>query len=200
MLLDCENLVGTTNLCLITEQINNNNNKSAGMCVMFSSCQREICHPALFYPSITASCISRTLYSSHLFLTIDSSAHNASFAHRATLKLFPMRKRRRRKAKYLIKNQPARNKEKGTGEVKLTLCGFSLILKVMNEVKIQSNTNTRFSWLWRSQEETYEPRGMKGWRRGGEGSSPSELPLLCLCEGVETLRGAYSVSHVERRM
>lgn len=58
LMLDCENLVRMTNLCLITQQISNN--KSAGIYVMFLSCRRGICHSVFLHPSITAFSMSQS--------------------------------------------------------------------------------------------------------------------------------------------
>lgn len=142
-----EKLVGITNLCLITQQINNNN-KPAGICVMCLSCQRGICHYVFFNPSITAFCISQPFI---LHTYFSGLIHQHTMLH---LHICPLRSPLKCYWKYLIKTQPTENEEKRAGELKLTLCGLSLILKVINEPRSQSNKNKRFPWLWHSHKET----------------------------------------------
>lgn len=113
-------------------------------------------------------------YSSHLFLRIYQ--HIMLHLHISTvwssLKCY---------SKSLIRNQLAK-RVKRNGELKLTLCGLSLILKVMNELRTQSNKNKRFSWLWHSYKETQEPRG----REGGRAQPKPPLPALPLWRSGDT--------------
>lgn len=129
-------LVGITNLCLITQQINNS--KPAGMCVMCLSCQRGICHYVFFNPSITAFCNSQPFI---LHTYFSGLIHQHTMLH---LHICPLRSPLKCYSKYLIKTQPTENEEKRAGELKLTLCGLSLILKVINDSRTQSNKNKRF--------------------------------------------------------
>lgn len=134
------------------------------VCIFFSSLYHSFLHQS-------------ALYSSHLFLRIYQ--HIMLHLHISTvwssLKCY---------SKSLIKNQLAKKRVKRTGELKLTLCGLSLILKVMNELRTQSNKNKRFSWLWHSYKETQEPRG----REGGRAQPKPPLPALPLWRSGDTVR------------
>lgn len=96
--------------------------------------------------------------------------------------------------KSLIKNPPAGKRgKKETSVLTLTLCGLSSILKVMNEPRTQRIWNSPDFDNHIKRHESQE--GGRKRRLSWSHHSP-----LCLCKEVEGLRGACSMSHVERRM